>query len=183
MVAHVDKVGADMAQLNVTVEEHILTAVDRLASDRQMSRPALVRALLDEALAADLVGRPLFAQTAMARRRGGGGRQERTDSPRAAAGCTEGRNAVEHPDPRSGPGCTPSRRGYRAVTPPVTLEPRQTPPRTRCAATIGGQPQAERKDRPVGPGEVSAIAPALLMRWQSRLATRCAGWRESTASE
>ncbi len=86
MVAHVDKVGADMAQLNVTVEEHILTAVDRLASDRQMSRPALVRALLDEALAADLVGRPLFAQTAMARRRGGGGRQERTDSPASSGG-------------------------------------------------------------------------------------------------
>jgi hypothetical protein len=62
MLAYVDKAGADMAQLNVTVEEHILTAVDRLASDRQMSRPALVRALLDEALAADLVGRPLFAQ-------------------------------------------------------------------------------------------------------------------------
>lgn len=62
MVAHVGRVGADMAQLNVTVEEHVLTAVDRLASDRQMSRPALVRALLDEALAADLVGRPLFAQ-------------------------------------------------------------------------------------------------------------------------
>ena len=49
-----------MAQLNVTVDEHVLTSVDRLASDRQMSRPALVRALLDEALAADLVGRPLF---------------------------------------------------------------------------------------------------------------------------
>lgn len=62
MFAYVGKAGADMAQLNVTVEEHILTAVDRLASDRQMSRPALVRALLDEALAADLVGRPLFAQ-------------------------------------------------------------------------------------------------------------------------
>lgn len=62
MVAHVGKAGADMAQLNVTVEEHVLTAVDRLASDRQMSRPALVRALLDEALAADLIGRPLFAQ-------------------------------------------------------------------------------------------------------------------------
>ncbi|MCW1985400.1 UNVERIFIED_ORG: hypothetical protein M2348_001132 [Sphingomonas sp. R1F5B] len=27
---------------------------------------------------------------------------------------------MEHPEPRSGPGCTPSRRGYRAVTPPVT---------------------------------------------------------------
>lgn len=62
MFAYVDEATADMAQLNVTVEEHILTAVDRLASDRQMSRPALVRALLDEALAADLVGRPLFAQ-------------------------------------------------------------------------------------------------------------------------
>lgn len=59
-MAHVGRVGADMAQLNVTVDEHVLTAVDRLASDRQMSRPALVRALLDEALAADLMGRPLF---------------------------------------------------------------------------------------------------------------------------
>lgn len=62
MFAYVGQASADMAQLNVTVEEHVLTAVDRLASDRQMSRPALVRALLDEALAADLVGRPLFAQ-------------------------------------------------------------------------------------------------------------------------
>lgn len=61
MFANVGEATADMAQLNVTVEEHILTAVDRLASDRQMSRPALVRALLDEALAADAVGRPLFA--------------------------------------------------------------------------------------------------------------------------
>ena len=60
MLAYVGRVGADMAQLNVTVDEHVLTSVDRLASDRQMSRPALVRALLDEALAADLVGRPLF---------------------------------------------------------------------------------------------------------------------------
>ena len=59
-MAHVGRVGAEMAQLNVTVDEHVLTSVDRLASDRQMSRPALVRALLDEALAADLVGRPLF---------------------------------------------------------------------------------------------------------------------------
>jgi len=49
----------------------------------------------------------------------GGGRSGPT-APLSAAGCTEGRNSVEHPEPRSGPGCTPSRRGYRAVTPPVT---------------------------------------------------------------
>jgi len=62
------------------------------------------------------------------------------------------RNSVEHPDPRSGPGCTPSRRGYRAVTPPVTSEPRQTPPRIKSAATIGGEPQADRQDRPAKAG-------------------------------
>ena len=57
----------------------------------------------------------------MARRRGGGGRQERTDSPASSGGVhPKERNIVEHPDPRSGPGCTPSQRGYRAVTPPVT---------------------------------------------------------------
>ncbi|NMN05892.1 hypothetical protein FHT17_002648 [Novosphingobium sp. SG916] len=77
----------------------------------------------------------------MARRRGGGGRQERTDSPASSGGVhPKERNSVEHPDPRNGPGCTPSRRGYRAVTPPVTSEPRQTPPRTQSAATIGGEP-------------------------------------------
>ena len=57
----------------------------------------------------------------MSRRRGGGGRQERTDSPASSGGVhPKERNIVEHPDPRSGPGCTPSQRGYRAVTPPVT---------------------------------------------------------------
>jgi hypothetical protein len=96
----------------------------------------------------------------MARRLGGGGRQERTDSPAVSGGVhPKERNSVEHPEPRSGPGCTPSRRGYRAVTPPVTSEPRQIPPRTRSAATTGGQPQADRQGRPARPGQVSVIVP------------------------
>jgi hypothetical protein len=61
MVAHVDKVGADMAQLNVTVEEHILTAGSACLGSADVAARAGAGAA-DEALAADLVGRPLFAQ-------------------------------------------------------------------------------------------------------------------------
>jgi len=108
----------------------------------------------------------------MARRRGGGGRQERTDSPASGGGVhPKERNSVEHPAPRSGPGCNPSRRGYRAVTPPVTSEPRQTPPRIKSAATTGGEPKANRRGRPDRPGRASAIAPAMPTRRRSRL-----GW-------
>jgi hypothetical protein len=78
---------------------------------------------------------------------------------------------VEHPDPRSGPGCTPSRRGYRAVTPPVTYG---------AEANAAAQPKRGDNRRaatggPTGPaskaGQVSAIAPAMPTRRRSRL-----GW-------